>query len=174
VGWWLVSLSSVEKSRIRRFFLISLFLIMAFGGLAGLSRSTLLSLIVSISVYLLFAKKVKKVIKVILSGLIIVLLIINLFSDLVLNFSQRLDGGIEIQNETRTEIWLDYFEDLPSYFLFGALDGDYTKYSSFSMGPHSTILNWLVQFGILGVLGFVALLIGFIKSIKRIKKHFYN
>lgn len=172
VGWLMVSLSTVEKSKIKRFFLISLFLIMAFGGLAGLSRATLLSVIVSVCVYLIFAKKIKKYIKVIISGLIIILLVLTLFPDLVLNFSERLEGGIEIEDESRTKIWIDYLEDLPSYFLFGALDGDYTKYSIFGMGPHSTILNWLSQYGILGLLGFVILIIGFVSSIKNIKRLF--
>lgn len=172
VGWLAVSLSTLEKSKIKSFFLMSLFLIMAIGGIAGLSRATLLSVVISVCVYIFFAKKFKKYIKVILSGAIIVFFVISFFPDLFTNFSARLEGGIDIEEEGRTKIWLDYLQDLPSYFLFGAIDGDYTKYSIYGMGPHSTILNWITQFGILGLLGFVILILGLVSSIKKIKVQF--
>lgn len=172
VGWLMVALSPLENSKIKRFLLISIFLILVFGGIAGLSRATLLSVFVSVFVYLIFAKKFKKYIKVILTGLVILLLIVNLFPELFSNFSERLDGGINIEEEARTRIWFDYLEDLPNYFLFGAIDGDFKKYSTYDMGPHSVVLNWLVQFGILGLLGFLILIIGLIGSIKKIKEQF--
>lgn len=174
VGWLIIALSNIEKSYLKRIFLISLFFIIAFGGIAGLSRATLLSVIVSSLAYVTFANKFKKYIKVIISGIIIFLLVINLFPELFSNFSDRLEGGIDIENESRTTIWLDYLEDLPSYFLFGAIDGDYTKYSMNQMGPHSTVLNWLSQFGLLGLIGFLILIIGLIVSIKNVRRQFKN
>lgn len=170
IGWLLFALSTLEKSKLIRFFLISLFLIIAFGGIAGLSRATLLSVIVSACIYLLFAKKIKQYLKVILISVIITTLVINLFPEVLINFSERLDGGINIEEEPRTDIWLDYFEDLPEYMFFGALDGNYKKYSVREMGPHSVILNWLVQYGILGLVGFLILIIGLIKSINSVRE----
>lgn len=170
IGWLLFALSTLERSKFIRFFLISLFLIIAFGGIAGLSRATLLSVIVSVCIYLLFAKKIRQYLKVILISVIITALVINLFPEVLINFGERLDGGLNIEEEPRTDIWLDYFEDLPEYMFFGALDGNYKKYSVREMGPHSVILNWLVQYGILGLVGFIILIIGLIKSINSVRE----
>lgn len=172
VGWLLVSLASIERSRIKKYFLISFFLLLAFGGIAGLSRATLFSVSVSVCVYLLFAKSLKKSMKIILLGIVLLFSVINLFPDLIFSFGERLEGGIDVEDEARTKIWIDYLAKLPSYLLFGAIDGDYKKYSVYGMGPHSTALNWLVQYGLLGLIGFILLVIGLLKSIKEIQKHF--
>lgn len=168
IGWLTIAVSTIEKSKFKRFFLFSLFLIMAFGGIAGLSRATLLSVVISFGVYLLFIRKFKMLINITIIGVIIVALTVVFFPELTQNFSERMEGGINIEEEARTDIWLDYLEDLPDYFLFGAIDGNYTIYSKYGMGPHSALFNWLVQYGILGLLGYIILIIGLIISIKKI------
>lgn len=169
VGWLLIALFVSEKSKLKKVFSLGIFLLLAFASLSGLSRATLLSIIISVLIYLLFSKNFVRYIKTI--GIITLLIIISIiyFQDVISNFEKRLDGGINISEESRVEIWKDYIEDVPDYFLLGEVSGDYKKYSITRHGPHSVVLNWITQFGLLGLLGFIMLLLGILKSIKLIK-----
>lgn len=171
IGWLLVYLASIESSRLKRNILLLLFIIFVLGSLAGLSRASLLSFLISLFVYLIASNQFRKYIRVTVFLVIIFFVIINFFPEAFGNFSQRLDGGIDIEEEGRIKIWKDYIEDIPSYFLIGELEGDYKRYSVTGHGPHSVFLNWFTQYGILGFIGFIVLLIGVLISIFKVNKN---
>src|SRR5690606_36677579 len=74
--------------------------------------------------------------------------------------------------EPRIEIWRDYMEDITKYIFFGEIEGNYTIYSVTRQGPHSVLFNWLVQFGLLALIGFLFLIKGLFNSVKKIKNKF--
>lgn len=169
VGWLLVALSIKESSRFKRGILLGIFLLLIFGSLAGLSRATLLSLFLSILAYLIISKTFIKYLKVIILTILIISVTFFFFQDAINNFADRLDGGINIENENRVRIWMDYMGNIPNYFLLGEIEGNYKKYSTTGVGPHSVFLNWFSQFGIVALFGFIALLFGLLKSINIIR-----
>lgn len=169
VGWLLISLATIETSKKKKGILITLFLLFISGSLVGLSRATMLSILISVIVYMVVSRSFVKYIKTITFVVLSVLILINLFPDAIIGFEQRLSGGVEIEDEARMIIWKDYLEDLPDYFLFGDIHGEYTRYSTTGIGPHSVILNWLTQFGFLAVIGFLVLIFGMLISIKKIQ-----
>lgn len=172
IGWILVSLSSIERAKIKKVILISIFILLALGSLAGLSRSMLLSLLCSIFVYLVMTKQVIKNLKTIIFLTISIVSFFYFFQEPIENYMLRLEGGINIEEESRAIIWKDYLEDLPEFLPFGAINGDYKQYSTTQIAPHSVILNWLSQFGVLAFFGFLILLLGFLKITSKLKKKF--
>ncbi|MEC5272002.1 O-antigen ligase family protein [Caldifermentibacillus hisashii] len=170
VGWLLIVIAGEKSSKLKKYIYLFLFYLFAFGGLAGLSRAFLLSFILSGLTYLIVSNQLKKYIKVILIAIFSFLAILFLFPNIIENFENRLDGGINLNEEARMTIWKDYIEDIDKYFLFGDLEGNYTRYSETGQAPHSIILNWIANFGIFGLFGYLLLLFGIILSIRRIKK----
>lgn len=170
VGWLLIALLVNEKSKIKRGLLLGIFIILILASLAGLSRATLLSVVVSVLVYLLFSKNLVRYIRTIIVLIFISIVITTLFQDVIDNFERRLDGGINISDESRVDIWKDYIKDIPDYFILGELENNYKKYSITEHGPHSVVLNWFTQFGILALVGFFVLLFGLLKYIRKIGK----
>ncbi|MFS0614936.1 O-antigen ligase family protein [Lederbergia ruris] len=168
VGWLLIALSIYTRSKMKKIVLVTLFALMILGGLAGLSRAMLISIVLSTAIYLLASKLFIKYIKTFMIALIALIVLIIFFPNVTENFEHRLGGGIDIENEDRVKIWKDYLEDLPDYILLGELKGDYKKYSVTGAGPHSALLNWLTQFGIIALIGFFVLIYGLFVSIKRI------
>jgi len=170
VGWLLIALSINEKSKIKRIILYGMFFLFALTGLAGLSRALILSIVFSILIYLVIANKLKQYLKFIVLGIIVSVVFIYIFNDIIENLMFRFEGGINIQEETRVNIWSAYLANIADFFWFGEITGDYKKYTRWVFGPHSAPLNWFVQFGVLGLLGFLALLLGVVKSIRYISK----
>lgn len=164
IGWLLIALSTLEKQKVKKALPIFMFLTLAFSGIAGLSRALLVSIVSSIIVYLIIARKLKQYISFITVGIIAIIVFWFSFEDVVNNLMVRFEGGVNIEEEARTNIWLAYIKNIPNFFFLGEIDGDYRKYTNGVFGPHSTPLNWLVQFGIFGLTGFVLLLIGIVKS----------
>lgn len=170
IGWILVAMSINEKNKAKKNILLFMTIIICLVGLAGLSRAILLAITLSLVVYLLVSRKVKQLVIVITIAIASVIAIMYLFNDISTNLMLRLEGGINIEEEARTQIWISYLTNIPDYFWFGEITGDFTKYTNWIFGPHSTPLNWFVQFGILGITGFIMLLLGTFKSIKYIVK----
>lgn len=170
VGWLLIAVTSFYKSKIIKLISSAIVILLILASLAGLSRAALVSFMLSFIIYLFFTKKFFKNLKYLGAIAIVLILMINIFPEVINNFQGRLDGGIVVQEEARMKIWKEYIADIPNYFLFGQIQGDYTIYSSSGNPPHSVLLNWLVQFGILGFTGFIVLFIGVIKSIRSISQ----
>lgn len=169
VGWLLIAISIDEKSKIKKWILMSMFLLLVLAGLAGLSRATLVSLIISVIVYLIMSNKFKEYLKVIIFTSFLLLVSFVTFQEPIENFGKRFNSEIVIEDESRINIWNDYIENIPDYFFLGEIEGNHLKYSKTDQAPHSVLLNWLAQYGILGLLGFGILLIGILKSIQDIK-----
>ncbi|KPH75940.1 O-antigen ligase family protein [Oceanobacillus caeni] len=172
VGWLLIAVGIFEKNKSGKTLLYSIFCLIIFGGVAGLSRAILLSTLISLIVYLFFSKKISKYIKTIILGIIIFTIIIYFFPTVYSNFSERLDDGLNVEEEPRVEIWKDYLESIKDYVFFGEIEGNFTIYSSTAQGPHSVLFNWIVHFGLLGLIGFIYLIKGLLSSIKAIKSKF--
>src|SRR5699024_7329090 len=133
-------------------------------------RAIVVSIILSVFIYLLVSNNLRKYIKSIVILIILLVIMSILFSDVIENFTNRLDGGIDIKEEARVDIWTDYIKNIPDYFFFGEIEGNYKRYSSSSkeFGPHSVMLNWFVQYGIIGLIGFLYLIYGILRSIKKV------
>lgn len=168
VGWLLIALSTNEKSKTKKIVLISIFVLIASAGLSGLSRGTLMSLIISVIVYLVMSNNFIKYIKVIVFTSILLVVSFFVFQDTVENFAERIDNQ-NIKDESRIVIWKDYIEDISDYFILGEIEGNHTKYSITGHAPHSVLLNWFTQFGVFALIGFCMLLLGVLKSINDIR-----
>lgn len=170
VGWILVATNSLINSRIVKVIQVVIFLILMITSLAGLSRSALLSVAFSILVYLLTLNKFTKYLKWVVLIFFSLILIFPLFQDSIEIYQERFDRDIE--DEPRTAIWLDYLEDLPDYIWLGEPEGNHIKYSVTNQGPHSAVLNWLTQYGIFGLVGFLLVLVGILTSINNVRKYY--
>lgn len=169
VGWLLIAISNLEESRSKRLILVALFFIIILGCLSGLSRASLVSIILSISIYMVITNKITKYFKILLVLIASIFILMYFFPEPVERFTDRLNNGYDITDESRIFIWKDYLEDIPDYFLLGELEQNYKRYSVTDHGPHSVFLNWLTQYGILGLIGFVILLYGILISVIRIR-----
>lgn len=145
VGWLLIALSINEKSKIKRIILYGMFFLFALTGLAGLSRALILSIVFSILIYLVIANKLKQYLKFIVLGIIVSVVFIYIFNDIIENLMFRFEGGINIQEETRVNIWSAYLANIADFFWFGEITGDYKKYTRWVFGPHSAPLNWFAK-----------------------------
>lgn len=170
VGWLLIALSINEKSKLKRIILFCMFILFALSGLSGLSRALFLSIVISIVVYLVVANKIKQYLRFILLGATVSVIFLYGFNDIIENLLLRFDGGINIEEEARVNIWKAYLINIPDFIWFGEITGDYKKYTQWTFGPHSAPLNWFVQFGLLGLVGFMMLILGLIKSSRIISK----
>lgn len=170
VGWLLIALVTLEKSKLKRGMLIGIFTLLVLGSFAGLSRAALLSIVISVMVYLLLAKNLISYFKTFFLILLFLFIISIYFQDAIDNFEQRLDGGINLEEESRVIIWKDYLQNISDYFFLGEIEGNYRKYSTTGHSPHSVLLNWFTQFGIFALIGYLALLYGLFKSIKVIRE----
>src|SRR5699024_5964473 len=114
---------------------------------------------------IILSKKIKQFFKVFLFLLITLAFLNYFFPEVTENLTKRLDETSSIQEESRFRIWKEYTQHLSNYFILGEVTGDYKKFSSTDQGPHSVIFKWLTHYGILGLIGFVLLVFGTIKSI---------
>lgn len=172
VGWLLITLSIFERSQFKKLLLQFIFFFVVLASLSGLSRATLLSLIISGFTYLMFSNQLKRYIKTIIILVIFIGIISIFFQETIENFIGRLDNGMNISEESRVRIWKEYIGAMPDYFFFGEISGNYTKYSLTNHSPHSVVLNWFTQFGVLAVLGFLTMLLGVLRAIRLIKDNF--
>lgn len=171
-GWLLFSISTFEKSKLKRNIYICLFLLLVLASLAGLSRASLLSLIMATLTYLIFSNKLSEYIRLLLVACAIGFILFIFFKEPIDNFQERLEREVNIEEEPRFSIWLDYLEDYQDFFLLGTMDGNHRKFSSTGQGPHSVLLNWLSQYGIFALMGYVFLILGLLQSIHIIGKHY--
>lgn len=130
-----------------------------FLGIASLSRTFIVLIVLGGVSYLYFARKsylwIFSFSILMLVGVILAMvwgdsLIFDAFSG---RFSEAQNGNI------RLLIWASYLSNISDYFLFGAPEGSYYLYfSDSSFAPHSVLLNWLVQYGIFALGSFLIML----------------
>jgi len=172
-GWLLMFLVIYEKKKIYRYIAFIMFVTLMISGIFGLSRAIFVSIVLSMFVYLVVSNNFKKYIKSIIIIIVVAGVVSFLFKDVINSFSSRIDGGIKIEEEARVDIWMDYLTNIPDYFMLGEIEGNYKKYSSSikKFGPHSVVLNWFVQFGVIALIGFLYLMYGILKSFKSVYSH---
>ncbi|WP_078378673.1 O-antigen ligase family protein [Sutcliffiella halmapala] len=166
VGWLLVAISAIEKSKLKKQILLSIFFLLLFGSISGLSRAALVSIVISAIVYLILTNKIFKYVKFTVVIALTFFVLAYFFPSTLDNLNSRLAGGVNIEDEARTAIWTNYIENIPDYWVFGQLEGDYRKYAPTGHGPHNVLLNWLVHFGVLALVGFIIIIIGILRTIK--------
>lgn len=172
-GWLILALiqKSTISKRMKVFGVVS-FAIIWIGGFAGLSRSFFLATILSMLVYVISSKRFKTVINFILIVVIFVTVIETMFPSALFGVLERFFGTIDnVSEEARLDIWVTYLSNFSKYYLSGSF-GNYLNHGPLSsgFGPHSVFLNWLVQYGILGLLGFLVFLSGVLKELFSIRK----
>lgn len=172
-GWLILALlQKYKKKKIVFVFGLTSFTVIWLGAFAGLSRSFLLLTIISIIVYLFSSKAIKKYIQFFLFSIIIILIILNFMPQAIKGILNRLDHTIgNTSDEPRLMIWAAYLENYREYFLVGAM-GNFMDYGPnlYPHPPHSTYINYFVQYGVLGIITFLALLTNTFKNIFLIKR----
>lgn len=166
-AWLLVASITVEPSKHHKRFSITMSLLMCVGGLAGLSRATLLVALVSVAWYLFRSKNIKTIAAVGLISALFLALMFGLFGTVVENLVSRVNIA-EIGNEARVKIWISYLSNLNRFFLVGAPIDGHKVFSNHYQDPHSILLNWWSIFGIFGLLGFIWLMWGLTKSSRKV------
>ncbi len=171
VGWLLFGNIYNNDNRLKKFLYLLIPIIMFVGGIAGLSRAIVVSGFVSLLIYIICLKDLKKLIKIIAILIILIIIIQLQFGIIFENFKERLKAKSKISNEGRIQLWKDYLEDIKSFFFLGESIEGYLIFSKTEQGPHSVILNWWSQFGIIAVIAFIWLMWGIWKSATYIYKN---
>lgn len=170
IGWLLIANIKYEKLKIKKIILIIIFVLISIAGLVGLSRALLLSIVLSIIMYLVLNKGLMNKIWVLVFSGFGLISFVSIFGEVFDKFRDRIDTGTSIFKESRFSIWTEYLKKIPDYLIFGDL-ADYNRVTTvIGYAPHSVLLNWLNYFGILGLFGFLMLIIGVLKSIKHVEK----
>lgn len=173
--WIIIALvqreDSSKQTKVAIYFMIMITWLAAF---AGLSRTLLLATLLSMLALLIFSKSFKRRLKFITIFILIMLALIVVFPDVFKSYSTRTIDNLSDPSNGRFFIWISYLKNLPKYILIGAV----TNYRTFGpngiAGPHSIFMNWLVQYGIIGLSGFLYLLYGMLKSISKVKKFSFS
>lgn len=169
VAWILIALINEQKLSINQKTIGYLIFIIGWAsGFAGLSRIFVVLTISSVLFFLVTNRKFKVSFRLVL-GMYILLLIINImFPDILRSMQGRLDtlSSANISEESRLNIWREFINNKSRYFWWGSIT-DYRTLGpvDFYGAPHSSFLNWLVQYGIIGLLGYLYLLSGLMKEI---------
>ena len=143
-------------------------------SIAGLSRIFIVLTITSVLTFIIFSKGLKSTLKISIS-LVFVAVILHLFmpDSIVEGFQYRFaySSTENISEEARITIWREYLSNIPEYFFVGAF-GNYRRFGPQGIyDTHSSFLGWFVQYGVIGLLGYLYLLYGLLREIFKIKKY---
>lgn len=161
---------------------ISVIISIVFGAMT-ISRSFYLGFIVTLASIVIFKVSKNKHIKwIILFFCVMAIFILlssksDLISKIFSNLKFRMDNGVKAGSEGRTDIWISCIEYLltnPLYFLFGMGSTNYVNIGSesgklFSAGAHNLFLDFLMSWGVIGLLGMMLFLVYIYK--KQIKQN---
>lgn len=170
IGWILIALAQRKNiSRKWKMIFLSISILTFFAGFAGLSRALLLATGVAFIIVFVFSNNIKNRLRLLILLILGFILLNSVMPEVVSNLLNRITMNSSIGDESRMYIWKSYLANIKEYFYFGA----FPKYrllgpTAFTAGPHSVALNWLVQFGILGLIGFVYLLWGILSEILQV------
>lgn len=169
VAWILMASTYMDCSKPRhRIIAFIIFLIGWFASFAGLSRIFLVITIVSVLAFVFSSNGYKffvRFIAIFFIGLVLLQLIDSeIISRLFLRLNPLLTG--EVSEEARIGIWRGFLQNMEKYVLVGSTT-DYRTLGGIGWygGTHSAFLNWFVQYGMLGLIGYLYLLWGLLKSI---------
>ncbi len=163
VSWLGFSMTKDMTKRQRNFIVIA-FATFAFLGIAGLSRSLILMLILSAFTYFWIAKKDENLIVKVLIVLIAVVALLVVAWPVVESMLGRFSDDTSGGQNVRFLLWKSYLSHFGEVWLVGAPYGSvYNYYRDVSSHgryflPHSAVINFLVRFGLLSMLSYFALI----------------
>lgn len=174
-AWIGLAIAGIDYfTKLQKVIIYTSFLITWVASFSGLSRTFVLVTIIGVITYLISIRNFKALTNVI-AITILFLIIINLFDDSYLDhLLLRLESlsRDNIGDESRIFIWKGFLNNVDKYFWWGALvDSNTLGPSGYYTAPHSVYLNWLVKFGIFGLLSYLYMIFGCFKSINFIKKY---
>ncbi len=164
LSWLGLAFLEDMTKRQRRFVIIAVALF-AFLGIAGLSRTLILMLILSGCTYFLLAKKDSRLLtKILLISFMIVAFVLVEQGVVDALFSRINDTSTGGTHNIRFLLWGAYLSHFKEVWLAGAPYGsvynyyhDVNLYGAYFL-PHSSIVNFLVRFGLLCALSYLCLI----------------
>ena len=175
ISWLALALIPQAKVWQKLFICFSVFLFI-FVGLAGLSRSLILMLVFSFSVYFFFSRKdlfwMWKLFIILLGGTAFYFFATNITEALLYRFHDASSGTQNI----RLQLWQSYLSHYKEVWLIGApLGSVYNYYRDINLFgnfflPHSSVINLFIRFGIISVFAYGVLLKKAFFSIHKVGK----
>lgn len=164
LSWLGLALLDDMTRRQRRFVVIAVALF-AFLGIAGLSRTLLLMLILSGCTYFLLAKKDSRLItKIILISFAVIVIVLVEQGVVDALFSRINDSSTGGTHNIRILLWGAYLSHFKEVWLVGAPYGgvynyyrDVNLYGAYFL-PHSSVINFFVRYGLLCTLSYLCLI----------------
>lgn len=163
ISWLGMALAGNATKRQRRFIYFSVFLFV-FVGVAGVSRTLILMVAFSWIVYFLLDRKDMHWLKKVLLMLLGVLVFVTFETDFILNIVIRFGDATGGTSNIRFRLWEAYLSHFREYWFIGApLGSVYNYYKDVNLFganflPHSSVVNFLVRFGIFALLSYLILL----------------
>lgn len=166
-AWLTIMCLPFMTNREKRFSYFAL-IILIFAGIVGLSRSFILTVFLSF-IYYFFqtSKTANKLLKNVMLFLLIILsvaLLYNIYPNIFESLLGRFHDSTSGTHNVRFLLWKNYFSNIKEYFIFGApLGGPYNYYHNLSYKgfyylPHSSVINYLITFGIGGLICYISFL----------------
>lgn len=163
ISWLGLALYKDMNRRQRRIVIISI-ITFAFLGVAGLSRSLIMMLALSVCYYFLAAKKDNRLITKIALVLIVLIVFVVVDRDLISSIVMRFNDSTSGTQNIRFLLWKAYLSHFKEMWLTGAPYGSvYNYYRDVSLVganflPHSSVINFLVRFGLVCTLSYLVLI----------------
>lgn len=172
VGWLILAFLQRDEVKLGyKFWGLLSFLVIWIGAFAGVSRSFFLSTVISILIYAFASNNFKKLLQVTLVVGLVIIALETLLPETLSRIFERVMASVgNLAEESRVVIWKTYLENISNYAITGAF-GNYQDYGpkGVKYGTHSVFLNWLVQYGFIGLIGFISLLVATISEIFAIR-----
>lgn len=172
ISWLAMALYNQAKKSQRGIILLSV-TVFLFVGIAGLSRTLILMVVFSISIYILLSKKNFKLIGRIILIVSTIFLFLVLEGNIVNSIIERFNDSTSGTQNIRFLLWASYLSFMNDYWLIGAPEGSVYNYyfnvDRFGVNflPHSAVINFFVRYGIFAVLAYFVLIKNSFLSIKK-------
>lgn len=172
LGWLGFMLLNYMNKR-QRVFVILAICLFAFLGIAGLSRTLILMLILSCCTYFLIAKKDGRLLTDVLLIFFAVVLFLLVENDIVESIISRFNDSTSGTSNIRWSLWKAYLSHFGEYWLCGAPYGNiYNYYHDVNLHghnylPHSAVINFLARFGLLCAISYLVLIKNSFISIRK-------
>lgn len=181
IAWILLAITRMNESKTsHKVVAFTIFLIGWFASFAGLSRIFLIISVISALAFVLSSRGFQSILRFLLLLFLSIIIIQIMDPEIITRLSYRFDSLLSgnISDEARIGIWKGFLRNVDEYVLVGATT-DYRTLGGpgWYGGTHSSLLNWFVQYGFLGLLGYLYLLFGLIKSIlyhRKINQNIYS
>jgi hypothetical protein len=163
LSWLSFALLKHGTNRQKRFMVFSTILFV-FVGIAGLSRTMVLMIVLSVSFYFLKTKKDIHWVGKVLLVCVMLFFFLFLQSDLLSVLLNRFGDSTSGTQNIRFKLWAAYLSHYDEYWLVGApLGSVYNYYYDVNLFgrnflPHSTPLNFLIRYGVFSLFAYLNLI----------------